>query len=473
VQIIETDRYREPNRADLVKFLEACRTEAIDDAHYKLASISLRVRHIDPLAVLESIYESRELHCYIEHPQHGEAVAGAEAELSCTASGPARFDACKRFADEVLEHTVSVGDLHVPRSGPLFFAAFAFADESALDAATGTPAALLFVPSWQVARHGGDCVAVANCRVDPDADVERLADRIWAAHGKFSSFEYEVGSTPEDREPHSTAEAGNGDYRARVAEALRRIQAGRYQKIVLARALDLHFAAPFRPLLTLNRLRNRFPNCHAFSFQVSACTSFIGATPERLVRIEDHLLHTEAIAGSQARGSSASEDARHAADLLASDKDLREHRHVIASIRRRLDGLAIDLRVPEHPELLQLANVQHLRSPIRATPTPHTHILQFVRALHPTPAVGGTPREAALPDIAELEAFPRELYAGTIGWFDHRGEGEFVVAIRSARISGNNVRLYAGAGIVSGSVADRELAETEVKMRAMLDAIRG
>jgi menaquinone-specific isochorismate synthase len=264
-----------------------------------------------------------------------------------------------------------------------------------------------------------------------------------------------------------------GDYRASVAAGLERIAAGEFQKIVLARAQDIVAGEPLHPLRMLNGLRQRFPDCYAFSSADGSGRSFIGASPERLVRVSQGVLQTEALAGSARRGAGASEDAALASTLLHSEKDLREQRHVLDSIKRRLDDLGLSARHSEIPSVLRLANVQHLRTPIEADLREGVRLLDVVAALHPTPAVGGSPREAAVARIRELEGFPRGLYAGALGWMNARGGGEFFVGIRSALVEGPTARAYAGAGIVAGSSPDREYAETELKFAALLDALLG
>ncbi len=462
-----------------MRFIGACRDAATEDGHWKVASISLRVRHIDPLAVLQTIYESSEHHAYIESPASGRAIAGADAVVLGTWTGPDRFDRARAFAAEVLQHTVAVGDVSDTMGGPHFLGAFSFFDEPGEESPFA--AATIFLPRWQVARAEGQHIAVANCRVDPGSNVERLVERIWSAHERFSSFTYdtldegeaaprcirtqEVGA--EGHEPTGAVI----DFQGRVREALRRIGNQRFEKIVLARAIDLEFSSDLRPLETANRLRNRFPSCHIYSFANGQGQSFIGATPERLAETDGQRLRTEAIAGSAPRGRSAMEDARYASDLLSSEKDLREHAHVVESICRRLEKVGIGTQKPAEPRLLSLSNVQHLHTPIEGQLTEAADLLDVAAALHPTPAVGGSPGEAAIKDIPGLEPFSRGLYAGLVGWFDHRRAGEWVVAIRSALVEGSKARLYAGAGIVQGSDPEREFEETEVKMRALLDAI--
>ena len=262
-----------------------------------------------------------------------------------------------------------------------------------------------------------------------------------------------------------------GDYRAVVARALERIGNGEFKKIVLARALDLQADQPLHPLRVLNGLRQRFPDCYSFSFANGRGQSFIGASPERLVRVSKGVLETEALAGSIRRGAGASEDAALAAVLRGSEKDLREQRDVLDDIVARLTPLGLELEFLPEPQLRRLANVQHLHTPVRAALPETVRLLDVLAALHPTSAVGGSPREAAVRCIRELEGFPRGLYAGSLGWLNARGGGEFFVGLRSALVEGSTARVYAGAGIVAGSTPEKEFAETELKFRAMRDAL--
>lgn len=454
-------------------FLGECRAAAKRDGRAKLVSISLAVDALDPLAVLESIFEPAEPHFYAERPGSETAIAGAEIALAREANGPGRFGEIQAWIDDVLAHTVAVGDVSAPFGGPHFFASFAFHDQ--VEDGEPFPAAYAFVPRWQVALAGSTTTAVANLLVTPDADLDALAERVWRAHAKFRGFGFDATT---DQEASSPASAGTGfniteegDYRSSVERALRRIEAGEFQKIVLARAQDLTAPVPLHPLVMLNGLRQRFPDCYAFSFAQGRGPSFIGASPERLVRVSQGVLETEALAGSIRRGATASEDAALAGALLRSEKDRREHQQVVDDIVARLTPLDIALQAPAQPSLRRLANVQHLHTPVSGTLPPTTRLLDVVGAMHPTPAVGGAPRAAAVARIRELEGFPRGLYAGALGWVNARGGGEFFVGIRSALVEGATARVYAGAGIVEGSTPEKEFAETELKFKAMRDAL--
>jgi menaquinone-specific isochorismate synthase len=473
VTVLALDPAAQTSSAALARLLEDSRVAAAQDGRTRLVSISLEVDALDPLAVLESIFEPDERHFYAERPAEGMAIAGAETALSFTSTGPGRFGDCQRFIADTLASTVVVGDQSAPFAGPHFFAAFAFFEHA--EAGAPFPPAGLFVPRWQVGQRDGRTVAVANVAVDGAAATGEVAERVWRAHQKFRAFDYRaVGSL--GREPAAAGLTAHpvgaaGGYEAAVREAGTRIDRGELEKLVLARVKEVVADRPFHPLVVLNALRQRFRDCYVFSVANGRGESFIGATPERLLRVERGAMMTEALAGSIRRGAGASEDAALAAELLHSDKDLREHRIVLASMVERLAELGLTLEFSERPGVRRLANVQHLHTPVRAVLPSGMGPLEVLARLHPTAAVGGAPRAAALRAIAELEPFARGLYAGALGWVDARGEGEFFVGLRSALVAGNRARLYAGAGIVAGSSPEKEFAETELKFRAMQDAL--
>lgn len=439
-----------------------------------MVNISLPVRHIEPLAVLHSIFEPGERHFYLERPNSDEAMAGAEAVLEKTFQGESRFQDTRRFASEVLENTILFGEKDQPLLGPQFLCGFTFSDFEVNDA-TFEPGAV-FIPRWQVSRYHGHYAAVANLVVDSKSDLDFLTDKVWSAHEKFSAFDYGTfqPELPGERTLLETREAGGPrQFQEGVRQALDAIAAGKFEKIVLARAIDLLMNQPYEPLVYLDRLREEFGGCYAFSFANGRGQSFIGVTPERLVQFRKQELKTMALAGTVSRGKTVWEDARLARSLLESEKDLREHQVVIDAITRRLKRLKVDVKVSDQPTLMQLSNVQHLLSTLSARIESSLHILDMVEQLHPTPAVGGSPREEASQYIHSLEPFDRGLYAGALGYFNAAGEGEFVVAIRSALIDGKKARIYAGSGIVEGSNPNREKEETDLKLKAMLPSLTG
>ncbi len=476
MEVVPPERFPRRDREGLRAFLQYCQQQARQAGSPRLVSISLEVRHIDPLAVLEAIYEPGERHFYLEQTAAEEGLAGAEAILEGTFEGTERFRAVEAFRAETVSRTIAIGDAQAPFFGPHLFCGFTFFDEAEQKDA-GAPAfapATVFLPRWQVGFKDGRHGAVANLGITADTDLEPLVEKVWRAHARFAAFPYGRSETapglPVAREVRRTDFVDTKAYAAMVADALQRIDAGAYAKIVLARPVDLEQAGAYRPLRLLNALRQRYPTCHCFSLANGKGQSFVGATPEELARASGGLLTTEALAGSAPRGASAGKDAALGMALLESEKDLREQALVVASIERRLRSVGLEpTRDGDRPRLARLANVQHLRTRLSAKLGADVPFLTAVQALHPTPALGGTPRAPALEDIRRLEPFSRGLFGGLVGWLGPTGDtGLMTVGIRSGLVDGSRARLYAGAGIVAGSDPEREAAETELKLSALL-----
>lgn len=455
-------------------FLEMARAEARQDGRERLASITLAVRHLDPLAVVESTVQPGDRYFYWEHPGRELALAGLEPLAESQASGSQRFADLHRWAISWRDRTILTGDVDAPMAGPRFCAAFTFADA----AEPGSPfaPAQVSIPRWQVARCGENYSATANALVQADSDTASMAQRIWAAHRKFAAYDYSGGGTAVDGGEAGTNRTGfdpaaeepdRERFLAAVREALRRIDQGRYEKIVLSRLRRLVYERPPEPFVAVNRLRNRFDRCVTFALGWHPETVFLGASPESLLRLEGGSIETEALAGSTARGQRAGFDARLADVMMQSRKETHEHALVADSILRRLSSLGLHPHPAGPPELLRLPNVQHLRTRIAARTPEGFHILQAAAVLHPTPAVGGTPREPAVSEIRDLEGHPRGLYTGAIGWFDLAGQGELTVALRCALLQGRQATAYAGAGLVAGSVPEQEWEETQLKLTAL------
>ncbi|HEY0582716.1 MAG TPA: isochorismate synthase, partial [Chloroflexota bacterium] len=242
--------------------------------------------------------------------------------------------------------------------------------------------------------------------------------------------------------------------------------------VVLARAERATMDPPRDVQHALRDLAERYPECTIFAVaQPDAC--FLGATPERLIALRHGLASTMALAGSAPRGVTPAHDEALAQQLLCSPKERAEHAVVVGALRDGLTraGLCTRIIADARPRVQKLANVQHLLTPIRAQVVAGTDVLSLVARLHPTPAVGGYPREAALRLIRDREGLDRGWYAGPIGWVDARGDGEFVVGIRSALVRHGQATLFAGCGIVAESDAAAEYAESTWKLRPMRAAL--
>jgi len=252
-----------------------------------------------------------------------------------------------------------------------------------------------------------------------------------------------------------------------VARAIERIDAGALDKVVLARDHALWSREPFDALDLARRLTARFPRCHTFVVE-----GLVGATPELLLAREGRTVRSRVLAGTTGRSDDEVEDAALGADLLASEKDLAEHRYAAESVREVLAARCDDLAGAPGPRLLRLDNVQHLATTFEGhLDADTTSSLELVAALHPTAAVGGTPRPEALRLIHELEGMDRGRYAAPVGWTDAAGDGEWGIALRCAELSGARARLFAGVGVVAASLPEAELEETRLKLLAMQAAL--
>lgn len=256
--------------------------------------------------------------------------------------------------------------------------------------------------------------------------------------------------------------AGERDrWNALVARALAAIRSGALDKVVLARAIDVESEAPLDPSALLSALELRYPSCRVFLVR-GASGAFLGATPEILCRVDGDRVQADALAGSAAPDEGEK--------LAHSGKDLREHRWVVEHIARALEDVADHVEWPPQPRVRALANVAHLHTPVIARLARGRGVADVAAALHPTPAVGGVPSAAALGFLAEHEGLDRGLYAGLVGWVGE-GRAELAVALRSALVRGRRARLFVGSGIVEGSSPEAEWEETEMKARALLDAL--
>ncbi|MGQ9865034.1 MAG: isochorismate synthase [Pseudanabaenaceae cyanobacterium] len=376
------------------------------------------------------------------------------AILTVSATGPDRFAKVGAFAEKVWQQTVGWS--------PPLFGGFAFAPEST----DPFPAAVWFVPRWLVQGQGEEWAIAAYGFHEPTAreDWQRLKEVLTRRLAPSVPNRLHW-SDPADRL-----------WERAVAAALQEIDQGKLQKIVLSRALDVVAERAIDIGQTWERLGDRYPQCTRFVVRLGSETTFIGASPERLLAVQPGAggweWQSDAVAGSRPRGQTPAEDQAWGDRLLQSTKDRWEHDLVVQSIVNRL---GVPVRRPPAPQLLRLHNVQHLYTPIRAIAPPLSPMatLQLLARLHPTAAVGGEPRDLALARLAQWEGLDRGWYGGPLGWMQANGESCFVVGIRSGYVQGRQARLFAGAGIVAGSEAATEHAETAVKFAPLLEAIEG
>ena len=372
-----------------------------------------------------------------------------------TVSGPDRFAAAAQWWRQLLATTEIDDQVGVPGSGALAFGSFTFDD--------GPGSSVLIVPEVVVGRRDG--ASWLTTVGDMDVPFE-------LSPGTQSRPVRRADQGPINRPArvrYSDGFVGSAKYEAAVAEAVRRIDLHEIDKVVLARDLVATAETPIDPRALLQQLSGRYPSCWTF-----AVDGLVGSTPELLVRrTGDHVV-SRVLAGTTTRSADAVVDAKHAAELLASDKDRVEHDLAVRSVADALGPFCSDLVVPRAPEVVRLANVQHLQTDVTGRLANGETALDLAAALHPTAAVCGTPTGQARSVIRELEGMDRGRYAGPVGWIDSRGDGAFGIALRCAQIDRDDprsLRMFAGCGVVAGSVPAAELAEAQSKLLTIREAL--
>lgn len=264
-----------------------------------------------------------------------------------------------------------------------------------------------------------------------------------------------------------TPTVSHADWSEIIGKAVGRIADGAFTKVVLAREVVVKASSDIVVSQVLARLQALYPSCTVFS-----CEGFVGASPELLVSRFGTSVASHPLAGTVAHSGDADADRRASEQMLSSPKERAEHAFVVDAVASVLRPRCASLSVPDAPSIVALRNVAHLGTRLTGTlTTPAPTALDLALLLHPTPAVAGTPTDEAIAYLREVEGFDRGRYAGPVGWVDARGDGAFVVGIRSAEISGRVARLFAGVGVVDGSDPDEELAETQLKLQALLAAV--
>jgi len=320
---------------------------------------------------------------------------------------------------------------------------------------SGFPSLLLRVPELAVSRVRGRTYATAMT-----ADADRLLEL--NATGVRAPAARKLEVTPV-RNPLA--------WTAAVESAAARLRGGAAAKVVLAREVLARGDGVVSAAMVARSLRAAYPSCFTYLITGADGTAFAGASPELLIRRSGDRAFAQPMAGSVARGATDAEDERLARQLEDSAKDAVEHRVVSEFVVEALRPFARSVSA-RPAEVVRFTNIQHLATSVNAELAhPPASALELAAALHPTPAVGGWPRDAADALIDELEGMERGWYAGAVGWIDGHGDGEFAVALRCGLLWEDGARLYAGVGVMPDSDPARELEETELKFKALLTAL--
>lgn len=438
-----------------------------------LVSLTAEAEIADPCAVVfASRLASDRWFCW-EQPDRGFALAGLGVAHEVASRGEARFAEVARECLRVGGDAVVEEPRGLPAgAGPVWLGGFAFAPEGGASPTWSSLApASLVLPALSLCRSGGRTYLTLNAVVGPGEQAGTVEEALRARLAGLRA------SAPLPLlDPHPTAHTGirsarpPAEFEAAVAAATARIEAGEMSKVVLAREVIVEAGAAHDPAALFGAMREQFPACFCFCCGTPEA-AFIGASPELLVRRSGAGVSTVALAGSTRRSSDPAVDDHLGEQLLRSDKDRREQRIVTERIVRALRPHSVWVEAAPEPEIVKVANIQHLATPVIAQLTDPRSAIELAGMLHPTPAVGGEPWPAAARAIGELEGMDRGWYAAPVGWMDATEDGEFCVALRSALLRDREAHLFAGVGVVAGSGPAAELAETEVKLGALLPLV--
>ena len=436
-----------------------------------LVSIAERVSAVDPLDAIESLASAfgDSDRMYWSRPADDFALAGFGAVVTFQEEGSERFASIDAQWSALRDSAIIEDASENARGvGPVLMGGFAFSPDGPRSARwRDFPSARLILPRVQVVASKGSHWLTLNFLVGADGttDVElpslqQLRERaIRPSAGKRSS-------PSASRARLGTTDVRSArEWRDSVQDALDTIREGRLEKVVLAREVRAKATGDFDVAAAVRQLRASHQTSYVFAIW-SGESAFVGASPELLVRVDGSTVRSSSLAGSAARGATPTADARLAQELFDSAKERREHEVVRRSLCSALAEFCDVVAASERPSLHVLPQVQHLHTEVRATLKADHSVLDLVGGLHPTPAVGGEPRGAALRFISEQEGMDRGWYAAPVGWLQCDA-GEFAVGLRSALVTRNEATLFAGCGIVADSDPEAEFAESQLKLRPM------
>jgi menaquinone-specific isochorismate synthase len=372
----------------------------------------------------------------------GDGLVGWGSHATTKVSGPNRFNDARKWWHQQLEKLAISDSVHVSGTGPILFTSFSFDQNEE---------SVLVIPEIVVGmRNGSSWITWIGDQAQPklaeSAQMLEDAEYNWG-DGSISPAEWQI----------------------RVAQAIKEIESTKLEKVVLARDLKVNSHRAIDPRKILRNLSSEYPSTWIF-----AVDGLIGATPELLLRLSRGMVTSRVLAGTISKTGDDERDLALAASLARSSKDLEEHEYAVRSVADALDPFCTSTNVPESPFVLHLANVMHLATDVTGAlieSKKSVDAFTILEKLHPSAAVCGTPTEIAAKLIKDIEGMPRGRYAGPVGWLDARGDGELGIALRCGQISGNELRIFAGCGIVAGSNPEKELTESNAKFAPMRSAL--
>ncbi len=448
---------------------------SFNDTSPTYLAFSIQIPSVDPLAAIEQVPESTGFQYYWEKPVDDFAIAASGELERIITKGENRFREASRKGKDLINHIHHYSGINHRNAVIHLLGGFSFFDRNESSTWNDFKSSSFTLPEWTIIKEGR-CSILTFCFTFSDRSEvnDRIKEILQKLEPVTSASSYVLNGSHQNgieiKVPDKTSEEYK-NWIQTVDVAKSEIQQGKFEKVVLARKIDIPLNHSIKDTHILNKLRLQYPDCYSFLIRQNGEASFLGCTPERLASFNSDYVLTEGLAGSTSRGKTASEDAVLEYDLLHSTKDLEEHEIVLEAIEENLDYYSEEVNHPDQPIIKKLSNVQHLYTPITAKIKDGVSRTEVLKTLHPTPAVGGFPRDEAVSFIKEHEDFERGWYAAPFGWINAHGNGEFIVAIRSGLIMENSVRFFAGCGIVKNSDPDKEWDETNLKFIPMLSTL--
>ena len=428
-------------------------------------SIALQVPPQDPLKQLPCLARESSFR-FLWDSAPGLCLAAAGQCQHLELAGPRRFELAQRFSDTTLQRLIDANPDGPCQARSRVLLAFSFFEQgkgqqSNLDV-DAAPCLQALLPRWQLSRHGQQSWLRIHGHASDQADVRALTEALWHMAEALNT-----GSSHHDpadaRILGTPVGCWQESYQPALEQGLRLVNDGALHKLVLAVRQSIELTTPLSPLPLLERLRHQQKGSCRFLWQRGNHDAFFGASPERLLNLRNGRLRSDALAGTAGRGEGGD-------TLMQSSKDRHEHELVVKAISESLGEEGLNPQSPRRPQLARHGHLIHLHTPICADARGH-QALALAAALHPTPAVAGLPRREAMHWLQTLEPFERGGYAAPIGWIDQAGDAELRVAIRCGHLRGNRLDLTAGAGLVRGSIAERELQEVSQKLAVLADQL--
>ncbi|WP_087972736.1 isochorismate synthase [Oceanobacillus rekensis] len=435
----------------------------------RLVSITKRIEETDPLSFFRAAKQFGEDRTFWTSSSQKLWLVGA-GRAHQISSDYSRFEETEKQWDQVLEKAFVHNPYEIPGTGLVALGGLSFDPKKKPTKLWNKFKPSHFtIPKFLLTKYDNRYYFTINVSVNKNDHAKQLADELHIMEKQLMVSYVEM---TDELTITNELEIDPEEWKSSVQKAMEEITHGSVKKIVLAREVRLKFDREVNISTVLTNLLKTQPNSYIFAYEIDE-DCFVGATPERLVKLEGNKLLSTCLAGTAPRGNTKIEDLKFADRLLNDEKNREEHHFVVKMIKQAINDYCTDITIPDKPVVYPLRNLQHLYTPVTANIKKSYSIFDIIKQLHPTPALGGTPREESLAFIRKHEQLDRGWYGAPIGWMDSNHNGEFAVAIRSSLIQRDVASLFAGCGVVKDSDPESEYEETKIKFMPMLSVLGG